>query len=77
MRVELEFLVEPFKEGEPGPHVTAALEAVRAAGLTTEMGAFATSAAGEVATVATAVHDLILAAVDQGATRLQIQVSMA
>ena len=75
MDVELEFLVEPFKEGDPGPHVTEALAAVQAAGLTAEMGAFATSAGGDLSAVANAVHDLIVAAMDQGATRLQIQVS--
>lgn len=77
MDVELEFLVEPFKEGQPGKHVTAALEAVDASGLTVEMGAFATSGSGEVAVVAQAVHDLILAAMSEGANRLQIQVSGA
>ena len=76
MDVELEFLVEPFKEGDPGPHVTAALEAVRSTGLQTEMGAFATTAQGDATTVATAVHDLILAAVNEGASRLQIQVHL-
>jgi uncharacterized protein YqgV (UPF0045/DUF77 family) len=75
MHVELEFLVEPFKEGQPGNHVTAALEAVDAAGLEVDMGAFATSTSGEVALVARAVHDLILAAMSEGASRLQIQVS--
>jgi uncharacterized protein YqgV (UPF0045/DUF77 family) len=75
MHVELEFLVEPFKEGQPGSHVTAALEAVDAAGLEVDMGAFATSTNGEITVVARAVHDLILAAMSEGASRLQIQVS--
>ena len=44
MLVDLEFLVEPFKEGEPGTHVTAALDAAQAAGLAPELGAFATTA---------------------------------
>ena len=75
MLVDLEFLVEPFKEGEPGAHVTAALDAAQAAGLAPELGAFATTATGEVSTVAAAVHDLIVAAMREGASRLQIQIS--
>ena len=35
---ELEFTVEPFVEGRPGPHVTAAVDAARAAGATVEFG---------------------------------------
>ena len=36
----LEFTIEPFREGNPGPHVTAAIAAVEAVGVTVEFGPF-------------------------------------
>src|SRR5215218_4217948 len=38
--VRIEFLVEPFTEGRPGPHVQAGIEVVRARGLEPEVGPF-------------------------------------
>ena len=35
-RVKAEFTIEPFVDGAPGPHVTAGLDAVRAAGLSAD-----------------------------------------
>jgi uncharacterized protein YqgV (UPF0045/DUF77 family) len=40
---ELEFTVEPFVEGHPGPHVTAAVDAATAAGADVEFGPFGSS----------------------------------
>ena len=37
---ELEFTVEPFVEGNPGPHVRAAVAAVESLGATVEFGPF-------------------------------------
>ena len=56
--VRAEFLVEPFVEGSPGPHVTAALEACRAKGLEPDLGPFATTISGPVDVVTSAVHDM-------------------
>ena len=39
----LEFTIEPFHEGKPGPHVRAAVEAVEALGLEVEFGPFGSS----------------------------------
>ena len=72
--VHVEFFVEPFAEGSPGPHVLAAVEAARAAGLSVELGPFASLATGPVATVADALRDVVAAAFDAGATRVQLQV---
>ncbi len=36
----LEFTIEPFREGNPGPHVTAAINAVEALGVAVEFGPF-------------------------------------
>lgn len=72
--IEVEFVIGPFREGEPGEHVTAAIEALTAAGLEVEMGAFATSVRGDAETVAEALRAMIVRAVDSGADRLNLHV---
>jgi len=74
-RVRLEFTVEPFSEGRPGPHVRAAIDAVVARGLNVDMGPFSSSAEGEVAVAGDAVADLLRAAFGAGASRIALQVS--
>ena len=72
---ELEFLVEPFVEGRPGPHVAAAVDAVTAAGLSADVGAFSTHVTGGVDELADAVAALLRSAVAAGANRVQLQLS--
>lgn len=38
--IKVEFTVEPFVEGAPGAHVTEAISAVEALGITVEVGPF-------------------------------------
>lgn len=75
MAVRVEFTVEPFVEGSPGPHVKAAEAAVRGAGAELEVGPFGSAfeAASDVA--AAAVAALLQAATDQGASRISLQVT--
>ncbi len=75
--IRAEFLIEPFVEGSPGPHVKAALEAARAAGLEPDVGAFATTIEGPSRIVTEAVGSLLDAALDAGATAVQIRVGDA
>lgn len=70
----LEVLVEPFKENEPGPHVSAAVDALSASGLEPDMGPFATTADGELDDVLAAVTALLRASFDAGATAIQLRV---
>lgn len=70
----LEVLVEPFRENDPGPHVAAVVDAAAAAGLTADMGPFATTIEGDVDQLAGAVADMIRAGFSNGATALQIRV---
>ncbi len=72
--VAAEFLVEPFVEANPGPHVDAALEAFAAEGLDVELGPFSSSTEGDVEAVAAAVAEMIRSAMSQGATAIRIQV---
>lgn len=68
-----EFLVEPFEEGRPGPHVTAAVDAVRALGFDPIMGPFGTTIEGDSADIVEAVKRLLDAATAAGATRVSLQ----
>jgi predicted transcriptional regulator YheO len=71
--VRLEFFVEPFTEGRPGKHVRAAIDAVKAHGLSIDVGAFGTITSGSPDAVADAVRDLVRAALENGAARVSVQ----
>lgn len=70
-----EFLVAPFVEGAPGPHVAAAVAAFDDHGLAVDVGPFASSAAGELDDMAEAIARMIRAAMTEGATSIQIRVA--
>ena len=71
--VEAEFLVEPFIEGSPGPHVLAAFAAVEEAGLAVEVGPFGNVVSGPLPVVTGAIDRMLRAAVAAGSTRVQLQ----
>jgi uncharacterized protein YqgV (UPF0045/DUF77 family) len=77
--LQLEFTVEPFEPGSPGPHVRAAEEAARAAagGAELSVGPFGTSLSGPSEAVLAAVASVVRAALEAGATRVTLQVSAA
>lgn len=76
MPVSAEFTVEPFVPGEPGPHVTAAIDAARATGVTVELGPFATTVSDPSEDrVLTAVDAALRAALRNGASRVSVQIS--
>jgi uncharacterized protein YqgV (UPF0045/DUF77 family) len=75
--VRVEFLVEPFAEGRPGPHVRAAIDAVRAQGLEPEVGPFGTSVVTGADGVGALVGEVVAAALAQGASRVAVQVERA
>ncbi len=64
--MRIEFTVEPFREGRPGPHVEAALDALRAAGFPPDVGPFGSSVEGEGAAVLLAVADAAAASFAAG-----------
>ena len=63
----IEFTVEPFVEGQPGPHVTSAVSAARALGVEVEFGPFGSGCDAN----AEQSPDLI----DNGATHVNVDVS--
>jgi uncharacterized protein YqgV (UPF0045/DUF77 family) len=71
--VRVEFLVEPFSEGAPGPHVLAAIDAARGAGLEPEVGPFGTVILLPGERVGHLVGDVVDAAFAAGATRVALQ----
>lgn len=75
MTLVVEFTVEPFVEGSPGPHVQAALDAARATGLDVDFGPFGTSVSGPDDDVLAAIDQIVRAAVGAGATRVSVQVA--
>ena len=68
-----EFLIEPFEVGNPGPHVIAAVDAVRRLGFEPEVGPFGTTIEGSHEEVIAAVKGLLDAATAAGASRVSIQ----
>jgi uncharacterized protein YqgV (UPF0045/DUF77 family) len=72
--LRLEYTVEPFVAGAPGPHVRAALDAAGEAGLDVEFGPFGTTVAGADEAVISAAGRVVRAAIDAGATRVSLQV---
>jgi len=71
---QLEFLVEPFVEGHPGPHVRAAVEAAEAAGAEVEFGPFGSTCRAESALMPAIVAAVTSAAMSHGATHISLQV---
>ena len=72
MRASAEFLVEPFVEGELGPHVRAAIEAFGDLGLAVEVGPFGNTVSGDATRVMSAIETAMRRSVDAGATRLTV-----
>ena len=73
-KVVVEFTVEPFVEGKPGPHGTQAVAAVESRGLTVDFGAFGSSFDVDVASMPEVVADLMRAAYANGATVVSVSV---
>ncbi len=76
MQVVAEFTIEPFTDGEPGPHVTAALDSLATGGFTVDMGPFGSTVAGEADEVFAALAQALGAATAAGATTVSLQVSV-
>lgn len=70
--VRLEILVEPFREDQPGPHVTAAVDAFEAAGLTVEMGPFASTVDGALDAVIDALGAALKMSFSSGADSIRV-----
>lgn len=72
--LEVEFTIEPFVEGAPGPHVTAAIAAVERLGASVEIGPFGTTLRTNHGEVGSIVAALLDAAYANGATHVSVHV---
>ena len=72
----LEMLVQPFKENDPGPHVTAVVDAAESAGFEVDMGPFATSVEAELDSVIDVATAMLRAGFTAGATSIQLRVDL-
>lgn len=70
----VEFTIEPFVEGAPGPHVTAAVAAVESHGVFVEFGPFGSSFSVSQELMPLVIADLMKAAYDNDATYVSIAV---
>ncbi|NQV97288.1 MAG: hypothetical protein HQ486_05795 [Acidimicrobiaceae bacterium] len=71
----VEFTIEPFVEGDPGVHVTAAVAAVEAHGIAVDFGPFGSLFSVDQALLPTVIADLLRVAYGNGATFVNISVS--
>ncbi len=74
-RYHVEFTVEPFVEGQPGPHVTAALQAAEAHGDDVDFGPFGSSCRSTTDRLPDLVAAITRAAFDNGATHVNLHVT--
>ena len=72
---ELEFTIEPFVEGNPGPHVRAAVAAVEALGATVAFGPFGSTCQAPVAAMPEIVAAVVKEAFANGASHVSLHVS--
>ncbi len=71
----LEFLVEPFTEGNPGPHVLGSLQTLRNSGLEVVLGPFGNMMEGDYETVTSVLPMFLRSALEKGATRILINLT--
>jgi uncharacterized protein YqgV (UPF0045/DUF77 family) len=74
-RCTVEFVIEPFSDGNPGVHVRAGIEAMEARGLTVSMGPFGSSVEGDIENLTPAIEAMVQAAISDGADRVLVEVT--
>lgn len=71
----VEFVIEPFTDGVPGPHVTAGIDAMEERGLSVTMGPFGSTVEGETGVVSEAISSMVHSAIADGAKRVLVEVT--
>ena len=70
--ITIEFTIEPFTDGAPGVHVTRAIEAVEALGISVEIGPFGSTVRVDASRAGEVLAALTTAAYAHGATHVTI-----
>lgn len=73
--LRLEFTIEPFVEGRPGPHVLSAVAAAEQLGVMVEFGPFGSACTVDMAQVGHVVAAVVDAAVANGATNVTLDIA--
>lgn len=73
----VEFTIEPFVEGHPGPHVTAAIAAAEQLGAAVEVGPFGSSCEVDAERAPDVVAAVLRAAFANGATHVSLHAERA
>jgi hypothetical protein len=68
----LEFTIEPFVEGQPGPHVTSAIDAAQTLGYDIDFGPFGSSCSVPAAQAGEVARAVVDAAFANGATHVSL-----
>jgi uncharacterized protein YqgV (UPF0045/DUF77 family) len=71
-RVRVEFTVEPFREGQLGSHVSAALRSLRRGGFDPDVGPFGSTVEGDAGAVLDAVAQAAAASFESGASGVSL-----
>ena len=74
-KARAEFTIEPFTEGDPGPHVKETISVAKRSGLNVEIGPFGTTVTGEQEKIFELVSNLLKTAMENGASRVSPQVT--
>ena len=70
----VEFTIEPFNEGEPGRHVTAPADALRAIDVEVEVGPFGSSCLVDDRRASEVVETVVRLALEHGASHVNVDV---
>lgn len=73
----VEFVIEPFSDGQPGAHVLAGISAIEAQGLMVAMGPFGSVVEGPTEAVSDAISSMVKSAMADGANRVLVEVTTA
>lgn len=73
--LRLEFTIEPFVEGQPGPHVLSGVAAAEAMGVTVEFGPFGSTCTVTPQQVGAVLGAIVDAAVANGATNVTVDIA--
>jgi hypothetical protein len=73
--LRLEFTIEPFVEGQPGPHVLSAVTAAESLGVAVEFGPFGSSCVVPGERAGAVVGAIVDAAVANGATNVTVDIA--
>ena len=74
-KARAEFTIEPFTEGDPGPHEKETISVAKRSGLNVEIGPFGTTVTGEQEKIFELVSNLLKTAMENGASRVSLQVT--